>query len=70
MIGSGTAIALPCAWAMGRLVEAQLDGMKPTDPLAVGAATSILTLAAFGTALIPAYRASAVNPSDARFRAA
>jgi hypothetical protein len=31
MIGSGTAIALPCAWAMGRLVEAQLDGMKPTD---------------------------------------
>jgi ABC-type antimicrobial peptide transport system permease subunit len=32
MIAGGTAIALPCVWALGRLVESQLYGVKPTDP--------------------------------------
>ena len=32
MITAGTAIALPCVWALGRLVESQLFGVKPTDP--------------------------------------
>ena len=31
MIGAGTAIALPCAWALGRLVEAQLFGVRAVD---------------------------------------
>ena len=33
MIAAGTAIALPCVWALGRLVESQLFGVKPTDPV-------------------------------------
>jgi predicted permease len=65
MIAAGTAIALPCVWALGRLVESQLFGVKPTDPLAIAAATLLLTSTALGAALIPAYRASAVNPTDA-----
>jgi ABC-type antimicrobial peptide transport system permease subunit len=65
MIAAGTAIALPSAWAMGRLVQSQLFGVKPTDALAVGTATLILTAATLGAALIPAYRASIVNPTDA-----
>ena len=65
MIGAGVAIALPCAGALGRLVESQLFGVKPTDPLAIAAATLLLTAAALGAALIPAYRASTVNPADA-----
>jgi predicted permease len=65
MITVGTAIALPCVAALGRLVESQLFGVKPTDPLAIAAATLLLTSAAVGAALIPAYRASTVNPTDA-----
>jgi predicted permease len=65
MITAGTAIALPCAAALGRLVESQLFGVKPTDPIAMAAATLLLTSATLGAALIPAYRASTVNPTDA-----
>lgn len=65
MITLGTAIALPCVSALGRLVESQLFGVKPTDPLAIAAATLLLTSAALGAALIPAYHASTVNPTDA-----
>ncbi len=65
MITAGTAIALPCVWALGRLVESQLFGVKPTDPSAIAAATLLLTSAALGAALIPACRASTVNPIDA-----
>jgi ABC-type antimicrobial peptide transport system permease subunit len=65
MISAGTAIALPCVWALGRLLESLLYGVKPTDPVTVVAATLILCSAALGAALIPACRASAVNPTDA-----
>ena len=65
MIGAGTAIALPCIWALGRLVESQLYGVKPTDPVTILAATLVLCSTALGAALIPARRASGVNPTDA-----
>jgi predicted permease len=65
MIAAGTAIALPCVWALGRLVESQLYDVKPTDPVTILAATLILCSTALGAALIPAHRASAVNPTDA-----
>ena len=65
MIAAGTAIALPCIWALGRLVESQLYGVKPTDPVTILAATLVLCSTALGAAVIPARRASAVNPTDA-----
>ena len=65
MIGLGTAIALPCVWALGRLVESQLYDVKPTDPLTILAAILVLCSTALGAALIPARRASAVNPTEA-----
>jgi predicted permease len=65
MIAGGTAIALPCVWALGRLVESQLYDVKPTDPATILAATLVLCSTALGAALIPARRASAVNPTDA-----
>ena len=65
MIAGGTAIALPCVWALGRLVESQLYDVKPTDPVTILAATLVLCSTALGAALIPARRASAVNPTDA-----
>jgi predicted permease len=65
MIAAGVAIALPCAAALGRLVESQLFGVKPTDPSSIAIATLLLTAATLSAALIPAYRASTVNPVDA-----
>jgi predicted permease len=65
MIAAGVAIALPCVWALGRLVESQLYGVKPTDPAMITTATVILCSAALGSALIPARRASAVKPTEA-----
>jgi len=65
MIATGTAIALFCVLGLGRLVESQLYEVKPTDPVTIFAATLVLCLTALGAALIPARRASAVNPTDA-----
>jgi putative ABC transport system permease protein len=49
----------------GRLVESQLFGVTATDPVTITVATLLLAAAALGAALIPAYRASTVNPTDA-----
>jgi predicted permease len=65
MIAAGTAIALPCVWALGRLVESQLYEVKPTDPVTILAATLVLCSTALGATVIPAHRASTVNPTDA-----
>jgi putative ABC transport system permease protein len=65
MIAAGTAIALPCVWMLGRLVESQLFGVTPTDPVTIAATTSLLAMVALGAALVPAYGASTVNPTDA-----
>ena len=65
MITARTAAAMPCIRALGRLVESQLLGVRPTDPATILAAAFILCSIALGPALIPAHRASAVNPTDA-----
>jgi len=65
MIAAGTAVALPCVWAFGRLVESQLFGVTPTDPATIAATTLMLAAVALGAALVPAYGASTVNPVDA-----
>jgi predicted permease len=65
MIAAGVAIALPCVWALGRVVESQLYDVKSTDPAMIATATLILCSAALGAALIPARRASAINATEA-----
>ena len=65
MVAGGIAIALPSVWALGRLIESQLYDVNPTDPVTILLATLVLCSTALGAALIPARRASAVNPTDA-----
>jgi predicted permease len=65
MLIGGIAIALPCVWALGRLIESQLYDVKPADAGTIAAATFFLSIAALGAALIPARRASAMNPVEA-----
>jgi predicted permease len=65
MIAAGAAVALPCVAVLGRLVESQLFGVTATDPVTIAGTTLLLAMAALGAALIPAYAASTVNPTDA-----
>jgi len=46
-------------------VESQLFGVTATDPITITATTLLLGAVALGAALVPAYGAAAVNPTDA-----
>jgi predicted permease len=61
----GLALALPAVWALGRLVESQLHGVRPTDLLTLAGAAGLVALVALLASALPARRASAVNPTDA-----
>jgi predicted permease len=65
IVGTGIAVALPCVWMLGGLVQSQLYGVQATDPMTIVAATLVLSSAALAAALIPACRASAVSPTEA-----
>jgi len=65
MIGSGTAIALPSAWAVRRLIQAQLFGISAVDGPTIAIATCFLALVALGALTLPAWRAASVSPIDA-----
>jgi len=65
MILSGIAIGLPFVWVLGRLVASQLYDVKPSDPAVIAIAILLLCLAGLSAGLIPAHRASGVNPTDA-----
>ncbi|BDC49413.1 hypothetical protein F183_A17290 [Bryobacterales bacterium F-183] len=64
MVAVGIVVALPCVWVLGRLLEAQLYGVKPTDPATIAAAAGILSVGAAIAAMVPARRASAVDPIE------
>jgi predicted permease len=65
MVGVGTAIALPCIWALSRLVRAQLFGVDAIDPPTIAAAGAVLALVATAGAMLPAWRAASVKPTEA-----
>jgi putative ABC transport system permease protein len=61
----GLAGGLAIALVAGRLIESMLYGIRPQDPLAIGGAVLLLSGAALLAALIPALRASRVDPARA-----
>lgn len=65
IIGAGTAIALPCVWVLGRLIEAQLFGVRAADGPTIAAASALLAFVALGAAMLPAWRAASVSPTEA-----
>jgi ABC-type antimicrobial peptide transport system permease subunit len=64
MIGTGAGIALPAAWALRRLVEAQLYGVSGFDGPTVALAAALLALVALGAAMLPAWRAASISPTE------
>src|SRR4029453_7126573 len=65
MVAGGIAVALPTAWALGRLVEAQLFGVRGADAATIAAGTGLLAIVALGATMLPAWRAASVSPTEA-----
>jgi len=62
MVGRGLATGLVAIFVLGRLVQAVLYDTSPRDPLALGATAALLAVVALVACLIPARRATKVDP--------
>ena len=62
LLGIGLAIGVPAAIASGRFVSSQLFGIQPYDPRLALATVALLTLVSVAAGLIPARRASRIDP--------
>jgi predicted permease len=65
MLAAGLAVALPAVWALGRLVESQLFGLRALDPGTIAAAIGVIALTALAASAVPARRAASVSPTEA-----
>ena len=65
MLTAGAALALPAVWALGRLVEAQLFGVPTLHGPTIALASGLLAAVAVGAAMLPAWRAASVSPTEA-----
>ncbi len=61
----GLGVGLAATFAVGRLLTAQLYQISPTNPVLLGATAAVLAIVALFACLIPARRASLVNPLQA-----
>ena len=64
-VAIGLALGLPLAVGAGRVLAAQLYGVRFWDPLALGLAAGALAACAFCAAIIPATRAASISPMAA-----
>ena len=62
LLAIGLLIGVPSAFALGQLVSTQLYGIKASDPLIAGVTVAILIAVATLAGLIPARRASRIDP--------
>jgi predicted lysophospholipase L1 biosynthesis ABC-type transport system permease subunit len=58
----GLAVGIPLAMTLGRYVASQLYGIKATDPVIAVWTVVLLTLVSVAAGLIPATRASRIDP--------
>ncbi len=62
LLGIGLAVGVPSAIGLGQFVSTQLYGIKPNDPWIAGIAMVLLIMVAALAGLIPANRASRIDP--------
>ncbi|MPY91260.1 MAG: FtsX-like permease family protein [Luteitalea sp.] len=60
----GLAIAIPASWALGRLIENQLFGVRPMDATTMAGAAAVLALVCLGASIVPARKAVSVSPLE------
>ena len=64
-VGMGLALGIPAAIGAGHLIASQLFDVRPWDPLMLFEATLLLGLATLIAGMIPAHRATKVDPMTA-----
>jgi len=62
LLGIGLAVGIPCAYWLSRYVSSQLFGVAPTDIRTAVVASAILVVVTAGAGLLPARRASLIDP--------
>jgi ABC-type antimicrobial peptide transport system permease subunit len=62
---AGGVVGMGLAFALGRLIQSLLFGVEPADPATLVAVPLLLGSVALAAALIPARRASRVDPVEA-----
>ena len=62
LLAIGLAIGVPAAFALGRFVSTQLYGIQPHDPGIAAWTMLLLTLVSAAAGLVPAHRASRIDP--------
>jgi predicted permease len=65
MLAIGLVLGLPIAYALGRIIESQLWNVSSGDPLVMALAALGISTVALGAGLIPAWRATKVQPMTA-----
>ena len=64
-VALGLILGVPLAMGAGKLISAQLYGVRIWDPMALSVAAGALAACAFLAAIIPASRAAAISPMSA-----
>jgi predicted permease len=62
LLAIGLAVGIPAAMALGQYVASQLYGIQPRDPLIAGSTVVLLTVVSAAAGLVPARRASRIDP--------
>jgi predicted permease len=62
LLAIGLAVGIPSAIALGRFVSSQLYGIQPNDPWIATATVVLLAIVSAAAGLIPARRASRIDP--------
>jgi ABC-type antimicrobial peptide transport system permease subunit len=62
LLSIGLAVGIPAALALGQFVSAQLYGIQSRDPVIAGSTVVLLALVSAAAGLIPAHRASRIDP--------
>jgi ABC-type antimicrobial peptide transport system permease subunit len=65
LAGIGIVVAIPCSVVLGKLLRSQLFGVSTADPLTLGAVVLLIAAVALVAAIVPARRATAVDPTTA-----
>lgn len=63
--GAGLAVGLVGTYFVGEAMKSQLYNVAPMDPVVIGIVAAVLTVVALAATVIPARRASKVNPLTA-----
>jgi predicted permease len=62
LLAIGLVVGAPAAFWLGQFVAKTLYGIQPHDPVLAGATVALLTTVSAAAGLIPAYRASRIDP--------